>query len=183
MSTCAATDCKRTFTPRKGGRPQKYCSKGCKNRERQRLYRVTHLEKLRSAARRRYAANPGRVLKSNRRWREANPEKVRRRNLWKNYGYTPEMWYALFETQNRCCALFDSCGSTTPGWAGDWHMDHEHVDGFEEMPPEEKRKYVRGILCHHCNLMLGHAGDSPKRLQAGAKYLAENRAIVLVEAT
>lgn len=40
-------------------------------------------------------------------------------------------------------------------------IDHDHVTGK-----------VRGLVCHGCNLMLGHAKDNPSRLLAGARYLA-----------
>jgi hypothetical protein len=30
-------------------------------------------------------------------------------------------------------------------------VDHIHVAGFKKMPPEEKKKYVRGIACFMCN--------------------------------
>jgi hypothetical protein len=33
-------------------------------------------------------------------------------------------------------------------------VDHIHTKGFKTMPPEEKRKYVRGILCFLCNTAL-----------------------------
>jgi hypothetical protein len=30
-------------------------------------------------------------------------------------------------------------------------IDHQHVRGFKAMPPEEKRTWVRGLLCFTCN--------------------------------
>ena len=39
-------------------------------------------------------------------------------------------------------------------------VDHCHTTGR-----------IRGSLCHHCNVMLGFAKDSPERLMLGAKYL------------
>ena len=33
-------------------------------------------------------------------------------------------------------------------------QDHIHQKGFKKMPPEEKRKYVRGSLCFMCNTAL-----------------------------
>jgi hypothetical protein len=40
------------------------------------------------------------------------------------------------------------------------HIDHDHRSG-----------QVRGILCHHCNVMLGHAWDNAIILRAGVDYL------------
>lgn len=39
-------------------------------------------------------------------------------------------------------------------------VDHDHATGL-----------MRGLLCHHCNMMLGHALDNPARLELGAAYL------------
>jgi len=33
------------------------------------------------------------------------------------------------------------------------------------------RKKIRGLLCGHCNSMLGFARDNPNTLEAGARYL------------
>lgn len=40
------------------------------------------------------------------------------------------------------------------------HIDHDHQSGV-----------VRGVLCHSCNLALGHAKDDPGRLRALATYV------------
>jgi hypothetical protein len=34
---------------------------------------------------------------------------------------------------------------------------------------------VRGILCHHCNAMLGHARDDGSLMRAAADYLSSSR--------
>lgn len=43
------------------------------------------------------------------------------------------------------------------------HIDHDHVSGE-----------ARGVLCHHCNLGLGHFKDDPELLQKAAGYLRDN---------
>ena len=54
---------------------------------------------------------------------------------------------------------------------GSWHVDHEHVDGWEEMPPEKRKLYVRGLLCNGCNIAIGLLQDSPYILRGAATYL------------
>ena len=39
-------------------------------------------------------------------------------------------------------------------------VDHDHNDGK-----------VRGLLCHNCNIMLGHAKDNPNILNNAIEYL------------
>lgn len=67
--------------------------------------------------------------------------------LKKKYGLTPEQFEELFEKQGRKCAL---CGTEDHGRTGEhqksrWNVDHDHETGR-----------VRGVLCHHCNVSLGH---------------------------
>lgn len=104
--------------------------------------------KQREAQRRRRALNPERV-------RELGRNTERRRKLRK-YGLTEESYAALWEKQGSACAI---CYLNKP-MARNWHIDHCHSSGK-----------VRGILCHHCNLMLGNARDSVETLTQGIKYL------------
>jgi len=41
------------------------------------------------------------------------------------------------------------------------HVDHD-----------EAKRVIRGLLCKHCNLGLGHFRDDPELLRAAADYLA-----------
>ena len=119
----------------------------------------------RKEIRKRYNNSPrGRELNrlQNIRWRKENPEKyaasLRKHDLKRHYGLTPDEWDALFLLQGFCCAV---CKTLTPGRKnGQWSTDHCHVGGK-----------VRGILCNGCNLALGHVKDDPKRLRLLAEYL------------
>lgn len=96
------------------------------------------------------------------RWRRDNPEKyaasMRRHDLKRHYGMTPEQWAAMFAIQGGRCAI---CRASEPGnKKGQWSTDHDHTTGK-----------VRGILCCHCNRMLGGAQDNPRWLRDGAAYL------------
>lgn len=96
-----------------------------------------------------------------RRWREKNPDKwyqVNRRHDLAVYGMTPESFDAALISQGGGCAI---CGTKNPGGPGKKFMvDHCH-----------KTNTVRGLLCCHCNSMIGHALDDPSRLIQGAEYL------------
>jgi hypothetical protein len=64
----------------------------------------------------------------------------------------------LFESQGRCCAI---CKKNDPASKKGWHTGHDHSTGF-----------IRGILCHDCNVMLGYAQDSLEVLQKAIEYLS-----------
>lgn len=102
-------------------------------------------------------------LEKNRQWRALNEDKYRlqhrrneRRRKLKRYGLTEESYQALLVKQNYVCAI---CKEDKKG-IRDWHVDHCHSTGR-----------VRGILCHHCNLLLGNAKDSVSILLKAKEYL------------
>lgn len=95
--------------------------------------------------------------------RAANPEKYRemgrksehRRRL-KRYGVTEEWYVETIKAQKNSCAI--CLIALTPGrWT---HIDHDH-----------RTNKPRGILCHSCNLLLGHCKDDQLVLQQAINYL------------
>lgn len=75
-----------------------------------------------------------------------------------NYGLTPEQWDEMFESQGGVCA---SCGEAPkPDAKRRFHVDHNHTTGA-----------VRGILCHSCNVGLGHLKEDRQRILALVAYL------------
>jgi len=84
----------------------------------------------------------------------------RKYSLQKLYGLTLKTWDELFESQGRCCVI---CKSKEPR-GGRWTVDHDHWLG-----------HVRGILCVHCNAMLGLAEDDENLLKAALWYLERQR--------
>lgn len=116
--------------------------------------------------RHRYRTNPEvreKSVTAAKRYAKENPEWAKqnhRKAALRKYGLTPEQWQLMFKEQGECCA---SCKSGEPSGRGKtFHVDHCH-----------KTKKVRGILCHHCNLMLGNAKDDIARLEAAITYLKE----------
>jgi Recombination endonuclease VII len=120
-------------------------------------------ERRQESARQWRAKNPDKIREAKRRCYKANPEtyklQVRRSLLKRKYGLTLEQYDDLFAKQGHCCAV---CKATEPGSSKGWHLDHCHETG-----------YLRGILCNHCNLMLGYAKDSKTTLANAIKYLCE----------
>lgn len=66
------------------------------------------------------------------------------------YGVTDEYFQNLLVAQNNACAVcykpFERSKQV--------HIDHEHVKLFSKMKPENKIKFVRGLVCFFCNVFL-----------------------------
>jgi hypothetical protein len=97
--------------------------------------------------------------------REANPnydhkahyEKYGRRlYVRKKYGLTPPQLATIKIASGKACHI---CGESEKELV----LDHSHDNG-----------QVRGMLCKHCNFLLGHARDRIDILQSAIRYL-ENR--------
>lgn len=91
---------------------------------------------------------------------------IGRRQKLAKHGLTPEAFDEILNHQNGGCAL---CATTEPG--GRWKqffVDHDH-----RCCPGQYScgKCVRGLLCYHCNLGLGHFFDRGDLLLAAITYL------------
>jgi hypothetical protein len=96
--------------------------------------------------------------------RKCFAEKERKRWLQVSYGMALEDFEGLLMVQNFACAI---CAvSFDPHVRGlNPVVDHSHSMG-----------QVRGLLCHACNLGIGHFKDDPERLRAAIRYLETPRA-------
>lgn len=132
--------------------------------EKRRQYRLANYERLLAQERASHQRNQEKrreqAREYQRRFRTERPEEYRatqrRHTRRKKYGLTQEQWDAMLTQQGNVCAICKRANET----GKEWHTDHCHTTGT-----------VRGILCQHCNLMLGHAQDNPERLEAAARYL------------
>ena len=75
------------------------------------------------------------------------------------YGVTSEQFQTMWESQGGKCAICDRLLKNLS------KLDKPHIDHCHESGQ------VRGILCHSCNTLLGHAKDNPEILQAAIIYL------------
>jgi hypothetical protein len=106
-----------------------------------RNYRVEHREKERAR---------------NKKYRVKHREEIKAadqiRRLRYKYGITQADYDRLRREQNDCCKI---CGKRMK-----LDVDHDH----------DTRK-VRGLLCHHCNVAIGMAGESVDILRKMITYL------------
>jgi Recombination endonuclease VII len=102
-------------------------------------------------------------------WAKRNPERhliLKRRQVLRKHGITPEEYDALWDRQGGRCAN-PGCGNRCPKVLTDYRkglqVDHCHVTGK-----------VRGLLCGGCNVALGHIKDDARRLAGLIQYLGLN---------
>lgn len=81
------------------------------------------------------------------RWRCSSKNKKRKS---RHHGLTGEQAESLKDG-----ASCEICGSSES-----LKVDHDHGTG-----------QIRGVLCHHCNVAIGHMRDNPERLRRAANYL------------
>ena len=88
-----------------------------------------------------------------------------RSNSAQRHGLGRSGYAELLAQQGGVCAI---CGAP-PATGRSLHIDHDHAHC-----PGTKgcRDCVRGLLCNHCNVMLGWARDNASILALAAEYLA-----------
>lgn len=68
----------------------------------------------------------------------------------RRYGLTVDDWLELAAGQGWKCPPCDRL--LTPALYP--NTDHEHVPGWKKLPDEERKRFVRGVLCARCNRFL-----------------------------
>lgn len=86
--------------------------------------------------------------------------------LKRTYGISQNDFIDLLNTQGGVCFI---CGN--PPKTRNLHVDHLHVKNFKKLPPEEKKSYVRGLLCFQCNKLLVGRGMNLFKAERLVKYL------------
>ncbi len=92
-------------------------------------------------------------------------ERWRKNKIYLKYGLSFDDFINMYQSQGGKCKI---CGKDTKKMLA---VDHKHIRGFDKLPPSEKKKYVRGMLCQSCNYRLGLIHDDANFMQAGAKYI------------
>lgn len=101
-------------------------------------------------------------------------QKQTNKDKWRKYGLTIDQITAILDAQYGACA---ACMSpiTLDVTADVPHSQRASIDHDHTCCPGEKTcgKCVRGLLCGHCNRILGLVNDSQVTLRALAAYLKE----------
>jgi hypothetical protein len=84
------------------------------------------------------------------------------------YNITPEEYNKMLKKNNMGCHI---CGEKKNYWL---HVDHDHNCCSGE---KSCGRCVRGLLCHACNVILGHAKDNNDILKGAIKYLNKKKSI------
>ena len=102
-------------------------------------------------------ANKPKAAADQKRWRQKNARAAKDYHLQLRYGLPPGGYDKMLAEQDGKCAC---CGSQKPGGRGDFHVDHCHDTGK-----------IRGLLCHGCNVSIGHFDHDPHLLEKAVAYL------------
>lgn len=127
-------------------------------------YDAVHTEEKKARNKEYYAANREEIRVQQAASRAANPEKIEvyrssgkasADDRLRRYRLSPEAYQLmLLQQQNACGICKEPFLDKTP------HVDHCHTTGK-----------IRELLCHNCNVGLGHFQDSVEQLQKAIQYL------------
>ena len=86
----------------------------------------------------------------------------------KKYGLTYPEWFSFLVAQEFLCPICKRSFIYDPIRPV---IDHYHQRNYKKLPPEQKKKYVRGVCCVYCNQRLLIKGITLQRARAIASYL------------
>jgi len=84
----------------------------------------------------------------------------------KKYGLSEPEWRAFLDAQGGVCAV---CKQEPK--KGRLCIDHFHAKKWKKMPPDQRKLWVRGLLCWRCNTTFVGRGVTVERSQAVTMYL------------
>jgi len=98
----------------------------------------------------------------------------RKHNLKYRYGITEEKYKQMLIEQNYTCKI---CGQVSDKCQTQPDKNQTQPDKPLYVDHCHLTKAVRGLLCHQCNIALGHMKDDPVRLERAAHYIRRTTAL------
>ena len=149
-------------------------------REKAREWRRNNPEKAREISKRAREKNRERIREYQKKWTESNSDRVKHnavryyqenkdkiadQQLMATYGIARDQYWRILASQGGGCRV---CGSLSPGKGRYFAVDHNHscCPGSSSCGD-----CIRGLLCVHCNVGLGHFRDSIETLYSAIAYL------------
>lgn len=120
-------------------------------------YYQKNKEKVKIKSKEWYYKNRKKALETVKKYRLNHPEKCKQHmkhfNLMRKYGISEELYNNMVKNQDGQCLICDLKVERLD-------VDHNHATGK-----------IRGLLCHNCNSLLGHAKDNIDTLKEAINYL------------
>lgn len=92
------------------------------------------------------------------------------------YGLSFDEWASLLEVDGSRGNKIGVCGACRRHPKSHrLNVDHEHVRGWKRMRPEDRARYVRGLVCYMCNTHRLSRGATAEVLRGCADYLDRYR--------
>ena len=111
-----------------------------------------------------YQNNKDKIRSKQKKWEANNKDKIAEKNFKHNlktrYRITPEQLEVMYKEQGDSCKI---CNTHKDELKQGLYIDHCH-----------ETLEVRGLLCHHCNSMLGFCKDDTELLDKAKQYLKTN---------
>lgn len=106
--------------------------------------------------------NREQINANKREWAKKNREKIQNTDRKRRYGVTKSVYkQTLVEQNNNCTICIKKLDLNKPRAV---HTDHNHATGK-----------FRGILCHNCNHILGHAKENIEILKLAIEYIIKHK--------
>ena len=87
------------------------------------------------------------------------------------YGLTTAEWIEMFAQQGFKCPI---CGKyPKTGKAVEFNVDHQHVKGYNKLPPLQRKLLVRGIVCQWDNRSFLAKGMTLEKAKNLVLYLSK----------
>lgn len=84
----------------------------------------------------------------------------------RRYGLAVDEWLALLAAQGWACPICEKHRGVK------WNTDHDHVSGWKHKSPEQRKRFVRGVLCAYCNHRRVNSRMGAAEAGRIARYLA-----------